>query len=343
MPHWSSSRPAISTQLMIQLAGEEYGLSPARCLTGTGLAPEQVADSACELRGLQELEVLRNILRALGPDVPFALRAGLRYHPTSHGMWGFAVLSSASFRDAIEVGQRYWDLSYSFNRVAVEDDGTLARFIYDSSDNPDDLQTALVERDLGALVTFERDIHGYMLPPLSMELKNPRPSYAAEFLPLFGVEPRFGCDGDRFTFDAKLLDTPQAMADSFGRRVSEEQCRLLIERRGTRSGVAGNVRAQILQKPGEFPSMQEVAARLGTSTRTLHNQLTREGTSYRELLEEIRETLAEELLTSSRLTVDEIAVRLDYADTSSFVAAFKRWKGVPPGEYKRSLTGAERS
>jgi AraC-like DNA-binding protein len=61
------------------------------------------------------------------------------------------------------------------------------------------------------------------------------------------------------------------------------------------------------------------------------------------LLEEIRETLAEELLTSSRLTVDEIAVRLDYADTSSFVAAFKRWKGVPPGEYKRSVLGPERS
>lgn len=336
MPHWSWSRPTISTQLMIELAASEYGLSPERCLAGTGLDPEQVADPAGELRGLQELEVLRNILRMLGPEVPFALMAGLRYHPTSHGMWGFAVLSSASFRDAIEVGQRFWDLSYSFNQVGFESDGKLARFIYDSAGNPDDLRCALVERDLGALVTFERDIHGRMIPPVAMELCGPRPPYADEFLPLFGVEPRFGCEANHFIFDAALLETPQAMADAFGRRVSEEQCSLLIERRGARAGAAGSVRAEILRKPGEFPSMQEVAAKLGSSTRTLHNQLAREGTSYRELLEEIRETLAEGLLMSSRLTVDEIAARLDYADTSSFVTAFKRWKGVPPGEYKRS-------
>jgi AraC-like DNA-binding protein len=342
MPHWDSSRPATSTQLMLQLATGEYGLSLATCLSGSGISPEQIADPTCELRGLSELEVFRNVLRALGPDVPFPLMAGLRYHPTSHGMWGFAVLSSACFRDAIEVGLRYWDLSYSFNHVRFEIDGPQARFVYDSSANPDDLQAALVERDLAALVTFERDIHGRMLPPISMELRGARPTYAAEFAPLFGVEPRFGCASNRFTFDAALLETRQSMADTFGRCVSEEQCRLLIERRGARSGVAGQVRAQILHKPGEFPDMQQVAARLGTSTRTLRNQLARERTSYRELIEEIRETLAEELLSSSRLTVDEIAARLGYADTSSFVAAFKRWKGRPPGEYKRVLHAPDR-
>jgi AraC-like DNA-binding protein len=341
MPHWGSLRPATSTQLMLQLA-KEYGLSLTTCLSGTNLSPEQIADPACEVRGLQELDVLRNILRALGPEVPFTLLAGLRYHPTTHGMWGFAVLSSSSFRGAIEVGLRYWDLSYSFNQVVFEVDGKVARFIYDSSDNPDDLQAALVERDLAALVTFERDIHGKMLPPLQMQLRGERPRYAAEFAPLFGIEPEFGCAANRFVFDAELLDTPQPLADSFGLRVSEEQCRLMIERRGMRSGIAGSVRAHILRKPGEFPSMQAIASRLGTSTRTLHNQLTREGTTYRELVEEIRETLAEELLTSSRLTVDEIAERLGYADTSSFVAAFKRWKGVPPGEYKRNAGSSER-
>jgi AraC-like DNA-binding protein len=341
MPHWGLTRPATSTQLMLRLA-EEMGLSVASCLAGSGISPEQLADPMCEIRGLQELDVFRNILRAFGPEVPFPLLAGLRYHPTSHGMWGFAVLSSASFHAAIEVALRYWDLSYSFNHLTFEVDGPEARFVYDSSGNPDDLQAALVERDLAALVTFERDIHGVMLPPLSIELRGQRPVYAAEFLPLFGVEPRFGCVTDCFTFDAALLATPQRLADGFGLRVSEEQCRLLIERRGARAGVAGNVRAQILRKPGEFPSMQVVAERLSTSTRTLHNQLAREGTSYRELIEETRETLAEELLSSSRLTVDEIAQRLGYADTSSFVAAFKRWKGIPPGEYKRTLSPPER-
>jgi len=36
------------------------------------------------------------------------------------------------------------------------------------------------------------------------------------------------------------------------------------------------------------------------------------------------------------VTVDETAERLGYAETSSFIAAFKRWKGVSPGSYKRT-------
>jgi AraC-like DNA-binding protein len=336
MPHWGLVRPVVSTQLMLQLASE-CGLPLDTCLSATGITPAQITDSSSEIRGVQELDVLRNILRALGPAVPFALKVGLRYHLTTHGMWGFAQLSSCSVRDAIEVALRYWELSYSFNQLMLEVDGEIARLVYDGSANPDDLQAALVERDLAALLTFEEDAFGKRLPALSLQLRGPRPVYAAEFRQLFGVEPEFGSTRNCLTFEAGFLDIRNPLADTFGLRISEEQCCQLLQQRALRSGVSGNVRLEILRKSGEFPSMHEVAKRLGVNRRTLHNQLTREGTSYRELVDEIRATLAQELLASSRVSVDEIAARLGYADTSSFVAAFKRWKGVPPGEYKRGL------
>jgi AraC-like DNA-binding protein len=341
MPHWGLLRSVTSTQLMLQVASE-YGLPPERCLAGTRITPEQIADPSCEIRGVQELDVLRNILRALAPDVPFPLLAGLRYHLTTHGMWGFAQLSTFSAREAIELALRYWDLCYSFNELAFEIDGDVAHLIYDGSANPDDLQPALVERDLAALLTFERDVHGRWLPAIALQLRGARPAYAAEFQRLFRVEPEFGAARNCLTFETALLEMRNPLADAFGLRISEEQCHQLLERRAVRAGVSGSVRQEILRKPGEFPNMQAVASRLGTSRRTLHNQLAREGTSYRELVEEIRETLAQELLASSRMTVDEIAVRLGYADTSSFVSAFKRWKGVPPGEYKRALASSGR-
>ncbi|HVZ34724.1 MAG TPA: AraC family transcriptional regulator [Polyangiaceae bacterium] len=311
-------------------------MTSASCLAGTGLTPDQLADPAREIEGRQELAVLRNILRTLDPALPFAIMAGLRYHATTQGMWGFAIMSSPDARSAVEIGFRYFDLSFSFNRPRVEVTGEDGRFYYDDSDNPDDLRAALVERDLAALVTIERDLYGRSLPARSLQLRASRPPYVPTIASLFDVEPQFGADVNCLTFDAKLLCLPQPLADDFGLRVSEEQCRILLQRRGARSGVAGRVRAEILRKPGEFPSMNSVAEQLGMTTRTLHNQLAREGTSYRELLEEIRETLAEELLAISCLTVDEIAHRLGYAETSSFVAAFKRWKGVPPKSYKRT-------
>jgi AraC-like DNA-binding protein len=336
MPHWGSLRSVTSTQLMVRVA-EDYGLPIERSLAGTQITPEQLADARSEIRGIQELDVLRNILRALGPEVPFGWQAGLHYHLTTHGMWGFAQLSSFGAREAIEVSLRYWDLSYSFNELAFELDGKLARLVYDGAANPDDLQAALIERDLAALVTFERDTLSKVLPAISLTLRAPRPPYARELGGPFGVEPEFGAERNCLTFDADLLEVRNPLADSFGLRISEEQCHQLLERRALRSGVAGSVRLEVLRQPGEFPSMQAVAARLGFSRRTLHNQLAREGTSYRELVEELRNTLAQELLASSHVSVDEIAVRLGYADTSSFVAAFKRWNGVPPGEYKRAL------
>jgi AraC-like DNA-binding protein len=326
---------------MVQVA-KELGLPLDRCLVGTGITPEQIGNPSSEIRGVQELDVLRNILRALDPEIPFALRLGLRYHLTTHGMWGFAQLSSFTVREAIEVSLRYWDLSLSFNQLALEVDGKLARLVYDGAVNPDDLQAALIERDLAALVTFERDIFGRKLPAIELQLRGGRPPYAREFQEQFGVEPRFGAERNCLTFDAGLLDLRNPLADPFGLQISEEQCHQLLERRAMHSGVSGSVRLEVLRKPGEFPSMQAVATRLGFSRRTLHNQLAREGTSYRKLVDELRRTMAEELLASPGLSVDEIAARLGYSDTSAFAGAFKRWRGMPPGEYKRSLGLPER-
>src|ERR1051325_6646946 len=116
MPHWSTARPVASTQLMIRVAGE-HGVPEHVCLADTGLTPEQIRDPALDVEGRQELSVLRNILRALGPDVPFGLEAGQRYHVTTHGMWGFAMMSSTTPRSAVDVSMRYSELSYSFNRL----------------------------------------------------------------------------------------------------------------------------------------------------------------------------------------------------------------------------------
>jgi AraC-like DNA-binding protein len=336
MPHWSLPRAAASTRLMVRVAAE-HGVSFATCTAGTRLTDEDLNNTAHEIEGQQELAVLRNILHALGPEVPFALIAGSRYHLTTHGMWGFAMLTSPTLRAAIDFSLRYFDLSYSFNRLrAVTETGQI-RLIYDDSDNPEDVQRVLVERDMAAAVTFGRDVFGAMVPVRSLQLRGRRPAYADAYKEVFGVTPQFGADSNVLGIDATLLDVPHPQADEFGLRVCEEQCRAMIERRGARSGIAGRVRARILEKPGVFPSMNTVSAELGITTRTLRNQLQREATSYRELLEEIRETLAEQLLAAKQMTVDEIAGRLGYADTSSFITAFKRWKGVPPRSYKSEL------
>ena len=73
--------------------------------------------------------------------------------------------------------------------------------------------------------------------------------------------------------------------------------------------------------------MEGLSAELGMAPRTLRRHLAAEGTSFRKLVDGVRQALAEEML-AHRMTVDEIAERLGYSEASSFVHAFKRWKGT---------------
>jgi AraC-like DNA-binding protein len=266
--------------------------------------------------------------------VPFALQAGLRYRATMMGAWGFAVLTSRTFREAIEIGHRYFDLTYSFNRPGFEIVGRQARLLLDGCDNPDDLRGALIERDWAALAAMQRDILGSVVPIQQLHLRAPSPAYADAFEPIFGVVPEWSAATDSIGYDVALLDMAGPFADRLGFGFSEELCRTLLEYRRAHSGLAGQVRSRILPRPGELAVMPSVAAELGMSPRTLRNRLGREGTSYRELVEEVRRGMAEQLLAANNLTLDEIAERVGYADTSSFIAAFKRWSGVAPGKYR---------
>lgn len=334
MPHWSLARPAGSIHLMIRVAAK-HGIAEHLCVARTGLTEAQLRDPALEIAGHQELAVLRNILQVVPPNVAFGFEAGLHYQATTHGILGFALLTSATLRDGVDTILRYFDLSYSFNRLEFEVEGREARFVYDDSDNPEDLRAALVERDIGAAVTLGRNVLGYTVPVLYIQLRGRKPSYLAALEAIFGLAPEYEAERNCMAIDVDWLNLQNPFGDALSSRVSEEQCRELLEYRRSLSGTAGRVRTLILRKPGEVPSMQAVASELGMTTRTLRNRLERETSSYRQLVEQTRAQLAEELLTSGRMSVEEIAARLGYRNASAFIAAFKRWKGVAPREFVR--------
>jgi AraC-like DNA-binding protein len=146
---------------------------------------------------------------------------------------------------------------------------------------------------------------------------------------VFGRTPEFGSSRNLAGLDASFLDLPLPQADELTAALTEQQCRALVESRRARTGAAGRVRDLLLRTPSMMPTVERVAADLHVSSRTLRRQLTAEGTSYRGLVEEVREALAEELLRAA-LPVELVARRLGYAETASFTHAFHRWKGVSP-------------
>ena len=325
-------RSAASALLLTRL-GAEHGVEPATTLAGTGLDLDALRVPGAEVTGRQELTLLRN-LQAACPLPSLPLEAGRRYHLTTYGIWGFALASSPTVRDALAVGSTFVDLSFAFCTLAVEQDDAELRMCLDDDGVPADVRAFVVARDLAGL----RTLAGELAPGLALQrltVRLPAPDDVGAWTEVFGVEPQFDAPRNVAVLDAAALDLPLPQADELTAAMTERQCRELVERRRSRAGVAGVVRDELVRTPGAMPSVELVAERLAVSERTLRRRLADEGTSFRALVDEVRTTLAEELLSTGSLSVEQVARRLGYAETASFTHAFTRWKGVSPRAWVR--------
>jgi AraC-like DNA-binding protein len=84
------------------------------------------------------------------------------------------------------------------------------------------------------------------------------------------------------------------------------------------------------------PSEGEVAAELEMSARTMHRRLHGEGSSYREIVDDVRKGLALTYLKQTDMPLKTIARSLGYSHVSAFARAFRRWTDSRPSEVRRS-------
>jgi AraC-like DNA-binding protein len=84
-----------------------------------------------------------------------------------------------------------------------------------------------------------------------------------------------------------------------------------------------------------IPQIADIANELHLTERTLQRELKAEGTSFWELSEEWRKTLAFALLKSPKMSVNEVAYTLGYQEPNVFRRAFKRWTGKSPKNFSQ--------
>ena len=326
-------RNVVSASLLIHFAVER-GADRERLLRDTGIEAAALADPSAEIRPSQELALVRNILADLGDPAGLGLDAGARYHLSTYGIWGFALLTSPTLGAVAEVVERYLALSYAFVRFHFRQQQDALYVVLDDQAIPEDVRQFFLERDFAAWANAMREIHPGGIVPRGVSFRFERPVHAARFAPLCGVEPRFGAAENAVCLDPDVLQLPLPQGNPVMARLCLEQCRHLLGRRQSRGGFAGRVRDRLFQMAGGMPGLDAVAGELHLSPRSLRRHLEAEGTSYRALCDEVLETLAEELLTTANMKLEEVATRLGYAEPASFIHAFKRWKGVSPNAFR---------
>ncbi|MGB0220903.1 MAG: AraC family transcriptional regulator [Sinimarinibacterium flocculans] len=329
--------PVAISQVMIHFAAG-HGVSEETCLLGTGIEPERLLDAEALITRDQEMRLVENLMLAL-PDVPaLGFRLGLQYNVATFGIWGFALRTSRTLHDALRLALRYLPLSTAYCRIGMLEADDVLGIRMDPDEIPRHLRQFLLERDMATAIHLIRELSLTGLHVQALQLQIPEPDYAASLEALCGVRPAFGCGRNALLIPRAAADKPLPTFDAHLVRMLEDQCRQQLERR-KQGGLTGQVRAQLLGPSGLVADIEEVAAAMAMSARSLRRKLDAEGTTFRQIVEGERRQLAEQLLRGTQMTLDEMAIQLGYSDTASFTRAFRRWQAVAPGEYRRRALG----
>lgn len=334
MKSWDFCRSVTSVQILVAL-GVENGVKQLALLHNTGLDQQSLDNPETEVEASTEMTVVRNLLRELPDMGGLGLYAGERYHLSAYGIWGFALASSPTARKAVELSQTYQELTFVFSGFTVKEQGDYASLVFDNSDVPADIALFSIEREIHAAMLILRELAGPQLGPEWVTFQHARPPHADLYEKCFRGRVEFSAPRNELIFPRRLMDEPRAVGNVATASLLDKQCSELVAKRIARKGISGKVRDSLLRQRPMTMDMELVAESLCMTSRTLRRKLEAESTSFRQLVDEIRMTLAEEMLTGTRLSVEQIAERLCYADASSFSQAFKRMSGKTPGVLRK--------
>jgi len=315
--------------------GHDHGISMRACLNGTGVRQRDLSDPLGVVSAEQELQLIRNLLAHRGGCPALGTQAGTRYHFTAYGMLGFAMASSSTLRSAFDISVKYSQLTFAFSQFKVKETERDSHILVDTSDIPEELHQFIIERDIAALLTVQRDLFSAQTILHNLYFSFPSPGRFDLYEAVYGVKPIFGSIRTMAEINRGALRQPLPQANEFALKSAEEQCQLVLERRLSETGLIVKVRDRLLHGGVNLPDMKDVAKDLCVTPRTLHRHLEKEGVTFLELRDDVRLTLAENLLKNRNLLIKDIASHLGYSCATSFISAFKRWKGMTPLMYRK--------
>ncbi len=183
-----------------------------------------------------------------------------------------------------------------------------------------------------------RAASGYDVRPTRVRFAYIRPSGGREFERFFGCSVEFGAPSDQLEFSNETLALPLITADPLLLEVLRPFCE---EAARTRNTAAGSHRASVENEvqrllPQGRASAEPVAKALALSVRTLQRRLSEEGTTFAEVVDQLRRSLALQYLKDPGFPPAQIAWLLGYEEPTSFNHAFRRWTGHSPSAARKA-------
>lgn len=313
------------------------GVDELLLIEGTDIDKSWLKTFSPPLTHDQRIAFIRNAQQlAREPDT--ALRAGCRQRISDFGMYGYAMISSSTFGEALRFAFKHRELAGVVLRISCEYHKDMVIFKTHHPQTLGPLLPFVTEFWRSTITSLFSHILGRNFVAKAMYFQYPKPSYASAYKDVFQCPIYFSSDKMEWHFDASILEEPCPKANELTANVCANFCENVLQYCDDESQLQKEISIICLGSLDQYPTGDEMAKQLHMSRRTLFRKLKDEGVSYQIVLDNLRKSIAIEYLESTRLSVDEIAVRLGFSDCSNFRKAFKRWTCHTPSQVRRSAS-----
>ena len=301
---------------------------------------ENLNDPDFKLTLEQDIAIVKAALK-ISKDPFMGLHIGERTTQVVLGITGYLMECSKDVLTALQNLQQYTNLFtrlYSFRIETNERESIFFSEPIHSWNNisPETAQQTVDYSFTGTLHVLKL-LTGKSLHPEKILYRYDEPDDISEYERIFKRKPLFNQNCNCMIFNPDDMKLPvigynKELNKYFNSLLEEE-----LRREKQKSDFTQYVRQLILQNYNfEFPNLEEVARHIHITPRTLQRKLQEENTSFRILMDSIKQELACHLLSNKMLSITEIAYKLGYTEAGSFQRAFRQWTGKTPRDYRLS-------
>jgi AraC-like DNA-binding protein len=325
--------------LRIREALESLGVSAVPVFSEAGVSPAQVADPSGAIGFDTYCRIVRAAISQDGAAA-LGLHVGRRISPLDHGIMGYAIVASSTLRRALTRAVRFWPVtSPPFTAQIDLDDARPHIQLQLKPEVPRDLEPYFLEEALGGWLQLGSELGSEEVWRTRVDIGYSAPSYASEYARILGTEVKFDAPAHRIYPDPDTLDEPLMHANREAARMFEAQCDTILKRMTGGDMLVERIRELVVGRISESVSFDEIALELAVGERTLRRTLADHGTSFREIVLDVRMNAACEYLRSTGLSIDEISYLVGYANPTNFFRAFSKWGNETPSQYRKRSSG----
>ena len=258
-----------------------------------------------------------------------------QYIKSSHtGIVGYLGLSCGSVGEALALFERFARLIYDANSLSMTMENETVTISWGSEYiTPGQLAD---ETAISVFFTMVQIIAGRALYPTKVNFINQAPADLAPYEDFFHCPVSFGGIRTIVEFPAEYLKIPLNNKDAKLLDLLEDHAQTLL---GTLPNDQFEDRLKQLLtdmlKKQEVLSLDNIAKRMNTSTRTLQRRLNDHEVKFQELLASVKLDLFHQYIKDATLTLFDIALLLGYSEQSAFTRAVKRWTGDLPKNFRK--------